>query len=1085
LCQQCGASNEPGEDFCGECAAALGQPPSPPPKKSNEPLIRVADTPAPENLEGERKTVTALFADIKGSTELMADLDPEEARAIVDPALKLMIDAVHRYDGYIVQSTGDGIFALFGAPVAHEDHPQRALYAALRMQEELRRYAGQQRAQGGVPVEARIGANTGEVVVRSIHTEAGHVEYTPIGHTTNLASRMQVVAPTGSIAISEATRKLVEGYFLLKALGPTLVKGLAEPVNVYEVTGLGPLRTRLQRAAGRGLTRFVGREAELAQMRRALELAREGHGQIVAAMGDPGVGKSRLFFEFKAVAQAGCLVLEAYSVSHGKASAYLPVIDLLKSYFEIMPEDDERKRREKVAGKVVMLDRSLEDTLPYLFGLLGIVEGEDPLAQLDPQLRRRRTLEAIKRMLTRESLNQPLIVIFEDLHWIDSETQALLNLLVDGVATARILLLVNYRPEYHHQWGSKTYYTQLRLDTLGKESAQELLTALMGDDESTLALKRLIIERTEGNPFFMEEMVQALFEQGVLTRNGAVKLVKPLNEIRVPPTVQAILAARIDRLPAAEKELLQTLAVLGREFSAGLIRHVVGKPDDELERMLAALQLGEFVYEQPAVGDIEYTFKHALTMEVAYNSVLLERRRILHERAGQAMESLYADRLEDHLSELAHHYDRSGNVRKAVEYLGRAGRLAAQQPAHSEAVGYFKRALGLLKNLPDSAERDRQEFDLQMALDWSLLILNQGDPEREPILIRARELSEQLGDVERVDALLQLAGLRYFRREYGVARELAQRVLGLAEPAKATAMIAGAHNLLGGITYFLGQLEAAREHVELAVALFGPGPFRNFGEAQYAQSATTVLSTTLLLLGYPVAALRKTRESLDTMRRLSDPAFVVGALFREAINHVFLCDSRTALERAEELLLIATEHGMRFYAANAAFFRGWALADKGRGQEGLAEMSRALPALEGLVATPTFYALLADSYRKNGRLEEGLTTVASALRETERGGERNFLTEIYRVKGELLLTRDPPDEAEAERCFRTAIDVARRQKARFYELRATTSLARLLNRQGKRDEARAMLSEIYGWFTEGFDTADLKDAKALLDELAG
>jgi class 3 adenylate cyclase len=356
VCVACAAPNSFDANFCKRCGARLTGPSAPASAAPSRGVPSVQSssggsapvrllTPQSDVVDGERKTVTALFADIKGSMELMEDLDPEEARAIVDPALKLMIDAVHRYDGYIVQSTGDGIFALFGAPVAHEDHPQRALYAALRMQEELRRYAGRLRAQGGVPIEARIGANTGEVVVRSIHTDEEHTEYTPIGHTTNLASRMQVVAPTGSIAISEATRKLVEGYFLLKALGPTLVKGLAEPVDVYEVTGLGPLRTWLQRAAGRGLTRFVGREAELAQMRRALELAREGHGQVVAAMGEPGVGKSRLFFEFKAAAQSGCLVLEAYSVSHGKASAYLPVIDLLKSYFKITTEDDERARR--------------------------------------------------------------------------------------------------------------------------------------------------------------------------------------------------------------------------------------------------------------------------------------------------------------------------------------------------------------------------------------------------------------------------------------------------------------------------------------------------------------------------------------------------------------------------------------------------------------------------------------------------------------------------------------------------------------------------------------------------------------------
>src|SRR5580700_4936162 len=591
-CAKCGAESSATAKFCEDCGAPVGAPASASSKKSNDSSIRVADSPAPENLEGERKTVTALFADIKGSTELEQDLDPEEARAIVDPALRLMIDSVRRYDGYVVQSTGDGIFAIFGAPIAHEDHPQRSLYAALRMQEELRRYSDKLLADGRAPLEIRVGVNTGEVVVRSISTGAGNVEYTPIGHTTNLASRMQAVAPTGSIAITEQTRRLVEGYFALKPLGGTKVKGVSEPINVYEVTGLGPLRTRLQRAAGRGLTKFVGREREIEALKHAAEQAKSGHGQIVAAMAEPGVGKSRLFYEFKATSQSGWMVLETFSVSHGKASAYLPVIDLLRNYFDISATDDERKRREKVTGRVVALDRGLEDTLPHLFSLLGIVEGADPLAQMDGQIKKRRTLEAIKRIVLRESLNQPLIVIFEDLHWIDEQTQEFLNLLADSIATANVLLLVNYRPEYSHQWANKTYYTQLRLDPLGRESADEMLSALLGDGKDLLPLKRLIIERTEGNPFFVEEIVQALFEDGVLLRNGGVKLGKSMSGVKVPATVQAVLASRLDRLPPEEKELIQTLAVLGREFPFGLVRRVTLKPDDELERGLSRLQAG-------------------------------------------------------------------------------------------------------------------------------------------------------------------------------------------------------------------------------------------------------------------------------------------------------------------------------------------------------------------------------------------------------------------------------------------------------------------------------------------------------------
>jgi class 3 adenylate cyclase/tetratricopeptide (TPR) repeat protein len=657
--------------------------------------------PAHENIDGERKTVTVLFSDIKGSMELIEDLDPEEARAIVDPALKVMIETVQHYGGYVAQSTGDGIFALFGAPVAYEDHPQRALYAALRMQEELKHYSDRIRAEGRLPIQARVGVNTGEVVVRSITTGEGRTEYVPVGHSTGIAARMQALAPVGSIAATEQIRKLCDGYFLFKSLGPTKVKGVSEPVSVYEVTGLGPLRTRLQRAAARGYTKFVGRDREMETLRRAGEQAKEGHGQLVCVVAEPGVGKSRLFYEFKARNQSGWMVLEAFSVSQGKASAYTPVIDLLHSYCGIAPEDDTRTRREKVNDKVLTLDRELEDALPYLFGLLGLTQGEDPLAGTDARIRRQRTLEALKRILLRESLNQPLMVVFEDLHWIDGETQAFLNLLADSIGTAKLLLLMTYRPEYSHSWSSKTYYIQLRLDPLGSDSAGEMFDALLDVDGQTIdaplvALKRLIIEKTEGTPLFMEEIHQALIEEGALIRNGAVKLARPLNEVKIPTTVQAILASRIDRLPAAEKEILQTLAVIGVEFPLALVREVTRKPDDELNRILSDLQLAEFIYEQPAVGGIEYTFKHALTQDVAYKSVLVERRKAVHERAGQALESMFAQHLSDHLGDLAHHYSRSGNLTKAIDYSVRAGETAYRVSAFIEAALHLHAALKLM-----------------------------------------------------------------------------------------------------------------------------------------------------------------------------------------------------------------------------------------------------------------------------------------------------------------------------------------------------------------------------------------------------
>jgi class 3 adenylate cyclase len=507
-CPRCGAENTPSFKFCGDCGASLSDRGSITRDEGSAPAssnVHVAAD-ASEALDGERKTVTALFADIQGSTELIRDLDPEEARALVDPVLRLMIEAVHRYEGYVAQSTGDGIFALFGAPLAYEDHPQRALHAALAMQQAIREHVSRHAAQGRPAIEARVGVNSGEVVVRTIET-GGHAEYTPIGLTAHLAARLQTLARAGSIAVSEHTRKLVEGYFELRALGPIAVKGISEPVEVYEVTGVGPLRTHFQLAAQRGLTKFVGRERELAELKRALELARSGHGQIVAAVAEAGTGKSRLVHEFKA-ALRDCKVLEAYSVSHGKAAPYQPVLELLRNYFVIEATDDPAGRREKIAARLAALDPALDDIAPYLFALLGIQDTPDSLAQLDSTIKRQRTLDALKRIVLRESVNQPLVVIFEDLHWIDSQTQALLDLLADSIANARVLLLVNYRPEYRHQWAGKSYYSQLGLSPLGQESAEELLAALVGDAAELGPLKRLVADKSSGNPFFIEELIQ-------------------------------------------------------------------------------------------------------------------------------------------------------------------------------------------------------------------------------------------------------------------------------------------------------------------------------------------------------------------------------------------------------------------------------------------------------------------------------------------------------------------------------------------------------------------------------------------------
>ena len=681
------------------------------------------------------------------------------------------------------------------------------------------------------------------------------------------------------------------------------------------MTGLGPLRTRLQRSAGRGLTKFVGREREMEAMRAAAERAKSGHGQIVAAMAEAGIGKSRLFFEFKATHQSGWMVLETFSVSHGKASAYLPVLDLLHNYFKIAGGDDERTRREKVAGKITILDRSLEDTLPYLFSLLGIVEGDDPLAQMDGQIKKRRTLEAIKRILLRESLNQPLMVIFEDLHWIDEATQEFLNLLADSIGTAKILLLVNYRPEYSHQWDSKTYYTQLRLDPLGEESAEEMLTALLGDGVEVAPLKRLIIEKTEGNPFFMEETVQVLFDEGALVRDGAaLKLTKPLSELKIPPTVQGILAARIDRLPADAKELLQTLAVIGREFPLSLIRGVVTRSDDELNRLLNDLQLGEFIYEQPAVGDTEYVFKHALTQEVAYNSVLIERRQQLHERIGAALERLYgSSSVEEHLADLAHHYGRTANPGKAVEYLTRAGQQALSRSAFTEAQAQLQQGLEWIKKLTESPERDARELELARTLA-QVLIVTRGfaAPETRAAAERARELAEKGGNLAELVARV----FDIFRtvlnsgNDYATAGLLADRILDLAQREGSLASFGFVCYAQVAVRHFRGDLVGVEEQFTRWGGFLDTDGFRQVPGA--AVVAVIIASHCAVASGHADSARERCAQGLAFALNSNNPYDrAVGRLFESWLSCI-LREPQRAEVAATQALAIAEEHGFSY-----------------------------------------------------------------------------------------------------------------------------------------------------------------------------
>ena len=1110
-CPVCGHEASATAKFCSACGAALDATPSTAAPAANAPIdytpphlaerIRAAQvTLAARGTEGgERKTITALFADMAGSTALIHELDPEDVRRLIDPVLALMMDAVHHYEGYVAKSMGDGILALFGAPIAQEDHAQRALLAALRMQEDMRRYADGVRQSQGVVLQIRVGVNSGEVVLRSIRTDDLHIDYDPVGNSIHIASRMEGIAVPGSIVASEDTHKLTEGYFAFKALGASPIKGLAEPLPIYEVLGLGPLRTRLQVAGSRGLARFVGRTRELEQLREMRSRAHAGHGQIVGVVGEPGVGKSRLFHEFKLLAPRQALVLETFSVSHGKAYPYLPLIDLLKSYCQITAQDDERRRREKLTGKLLTLDRSLEESLPYLFQLLGIVEPGSALTQMEPQLRRQRTFQAIKRLLLCESLAQPLELIVEDLQWLDIETEAFLVYLGEGLASARILLLVNYRPEYQHDWGNKSYYTQLRLDPLGEAEARELLDGLLGADPGLAPLERLILQQTEGNPFFIEELVQALIEEGMLRGEpGHYRLAKLPTRLHVPTTVQGVLAARIDRLAPDEKALLQTLAVIGRAFTWSLVARVVDQPEAQLKSLLARLQAGEFIYEQPAFPEIEYSFKHALTQEVSYGTLLMERRRALHERTGQAIEALYKDHLDERCNELAHHFSRSGNAAKAVQYLHCAGRQAMQRSADAEAVTHVTAALDLLETLPETPERARQEFDLQITLGPALMATKGfAAPQVEATYTRALMLGRQLGHTTQLfPALMGLRTCYQVRGELLKARELGEQLLALAQEAKDPAMLVAAHRGVGTTQYSLGALDAARSHLEQALAHYDPRQHESpavFSGAEPGVVGLAFMALTLWLLGYPDQALARSREMLALAQTLSHPPASATALVFAAELHVQRREPQAAAQLTTALLALATEHGLPFMAAWGTILAGWALAAQGRAAEGIEKMQQGMSAYQaaGAELRRTLYlSLLAEAYGKAGQVEEGVKRLDEALEVMERTQQHENEAELYRLRGELTLLgaagqgQEARRRDEAEACFAQAIAVAKRQGAKSLQLRASTSLARLWQGQGKRAQARALLGEVYQAFTEGFDTPDLQEARALLDELS-
>ena len=1083
-CASCGASLSATAKFCHACACPVGPAAAPPargpgsytPKHLAEKILTSRSA-----MEGERKQVTVLFADLKGSMELIANRDPEEARKLLERVVERMMEAVHRYEGTVSNVMGDGVLALFGAPLAHEDHALRACYAALQMQESVKRYAEEVQRAEGVAVQIRVGVNSGEVVVGSISNDL-RMDYTAVGQTTHLAARMEQIATPGSILITAKTLALVDGSIRTRPLGPRPIKGLEAPIEVHEVVGAGSVRSGARAGTARGLSRFVGRHIELAQLHRAIGRAGAGHGQVVALVGEPGVGKSRLVGELITSHQTqDWLVLECEAVSHGKGTPYLPVSGLLQAYFQIDPRDDGQTVREKVLGRLP-LDRLLEPMLPAFLALLAADIEDDQWQALDPPQRRQRTLEACRLLLLKESQVRPLVLVFEDLQWIDSETQALLDALLESLPAARILLLVTYRPEHQHGWARKSYYTQLRIDPLPPETAQELLDARLGDDASLQPLKQVLIERTEGNPFFLEETVRTLIETGDLIGDQhAHRLARDVTVIQVPSTVNVVIAARIDRLPAAEKRLLQCAAVVGKNVRFSLLAAIAELPEEDLRRALGQLQAGEFLYETSLLPDLEYTFRHTLTHEVAYASLLHEQRRLLHRRILEAIERLYADRLPEEVEWLAHHAIRGGICDKAFGYLAQAGRKAAARSAHVEALVYFEQALEAVGRVPSSREMLERAIDLRFELRQSCVPLR--DDRRVLDHLRQAEIAaESISDQARLGWVFvyRTNGL-FLAGDCRGAVEAGQHALAIAAALGDQCLEESANAYLGQVYHWVGSYRLGAELLGRNVASLERELRRRNLPVRQEITSRTFLAWCLAELGEFTEGLVHANHVVRLAEASGSAYALVYACSAAAFLHLRSGRFEHAISAAERAVELC--HGRDFSAVWAipASLLGHAYTSMGRPADAVPLLERSVE-IASVLGAPVL-GFLGKAYLLSGRPDDAHAVANRALSLSVEHQERGWESWTLWLLGEVAARRPEPQVEAAEDAYRRAMRVAEELGMRPLVAHSHLGLGELYRHADQREHAREPLTTATAMYREMGMTYWLAKAEAELREL--
>ena len=910
-CMQCSTENPSDASFCKHCGIRLGAKAETSAVTASSERISVSAEHADSAvLEGERRTVTALFADIKGSTELIRDVDPEEARSLVDPVLRLMIDAVHRFGGYVAQSTGDGIFAIFGAPVAHEDHPQRALHAALAMQEDLRRHGDRLRNEGRAPVEARIGVNTGEVVLRTIEI-GGHTEYTAVGHVTHLAARMQTLAAAGSIAATEATQRLCQGYFEFHALGPTAIKGLSVPIEVYEVVRAGPLRTHFQLAVRRGLTGFVGRERELGVLLERFEDVSAGRGQIVFISGEAGIGKSRLLYEFRRVlTSAGHRItwLEGQCVSYGQSVPFLPVIDQLRKNFRIEEFDGETEIIAKVEHGMRALG-GIESHVPFIRYLLSVDPGDTTVASMDARGRLRAVFAALRALSQRAAALRPLVLVVEDLNWIDGSSEEYLAWFMDSMATMPVMLILTHRFAYTPPFRVHSFQSTLSLTTLAQREALAVAQGVLGVTELPPEVMDALTEKAEGVPLFIEEVAKTLLDLGVLRReNGAVCLVRDADAVSVPNTIQDIIMARLDRLSEEGKRTVQVASVIGHEFLVRLLSRVYDI-SDRLEQLLAELQSVELILEKAMAQDPTYIFKHAVIQDVAYSSLLRERRKHLHRAVGYGLEELYPERLTEHYEELAYHFSQGEEWAKAFEYLAHSGDRAKDAGAAQLAVGWYTRALEAAGHVQGVVAQKRlaEVYQRRGQLLVATAHHDEAVADAERVLGIARELNDRGLEAETLADIAYAHLVRYSSDHIPALVRYAEQAYAIAREIGDDRPLARTQVLMGSVDLMEARLPEAQARFADALRLARAGGFR-----QIVVQAQAQLSLQRQWQTDFNAVIAICREGEATARAIRDGFNEVFLMSNRVFAHIGRGEYREAYELAGAARDLARERDNHF-----------------------------------------------------------------------------------------------------------------------------------------------------------------------------